>query len=232
MNGRGLRSLLARRSFLARLGLGASVVGATVASSGAAVAQAAADPSWRPARHAQDDWLDKIPGKHRLVFDSTTASGMEWALHFASNYFTANQDAYGLKDSDLAVVIVARHKSAPFGYNSAMWAKYGNYLSEHAEFADPKTNQPPTVNAYLAAEDGSAQGGLMDALIKKGVHFAVCQMSTRAIAGKIARGTGGHADAIFKQIAANLVGNAHLVAAGIVAVNRAQERGYSFAYGI
>ncbi len=232
MNRQGLRSLLARRSFLARLGLGASVVGATVASSPAAVAQAAADPSWQPARHAQDDWLGKIPGKHRFLFDSTTASGMEWALHFASNYFTANQEAYGLKDSDLAVVIVARHKSAPFGYNNAMWATYGQYLSEHAEFTDPKTNEPPAVNAYIAREDGSAQGGPIDALIDKGVHFAVCQMSTRAIAGKIARGTGGNADAIFKQIAANLVGNAHLVAAGIVAVNRAQERGYSFAYGI
>jgi intracellular sulfur oxidation DsrE/DsrF family protein len=32
------------------------------------------------------------------------------------------------------------------------------------------------------------------------------------------------------ELAANLVGNSRLVPAGIVAVNRAQERGYSFAY--
>jgi hypothetical protein len=25
---------------------------------------------WRPARHAQDDWYDKIPGQHRFVFDT------------------------------------------------------------------------------------------------------------------------------------------------------------------
>jgi len=30
---------------------------------------------------------------------------------------------------------------------------------------------------------------------------------------------------------ANLVGNAHMVPAGIIAVNRAQERGYSFVVG-
>jgi hypothetical protein len=34
---------------------------------------------------------------------------------------------------------------------------------------------------------------------------------------------------VFNELTANLVGNAHLVAAGIVAVNRAQERGYTLA---
>ena len=66
--------------------------------------------------------------------------------------------------------------------------------------------------------------------MKKGVHFAVCQTSTRAIAGRIARATGVEADNVIKEIAANLIGNARLVPAGIVAVNRAQERGYSFVY--
>lgn len=232
MSGKGLQSSMARRLFLARLGTGVSVVGAAVASSPAAVAQVAADAPWRPARHAQDDWFDKIPGVHRYVFDTTTADGMASALQFASNYFTANQDGYGLKDSDLAVVIVARHRSTSFAYKDAIWAKYGKQLSELAEFTDPKTKQPPTVNVFAAAGDGSGQGGRMNALINKGVHFAVCQMSTRRIAGRIAQATGVEADSVFKEIAANLIGNARLVPAGIVAVNRAQERGYSFVYSI
>lgn len=235
MNGKAWQFLTARRSFLARLGLGAGVVGATVVSSPAAVAQIAADASWRPARHGQDDWLDKIAGEHRFVFDTATPDGMNWALRFANNYFTANQNAYGLKDSDLAVVIVARHKSTSFAYTDAIWAKYGNYLSEQAEFVDPKTKEPPKVNYYATAPEDSGQAGQavgMDTLIKKGVHFAVCGMSTRAIAGRIARGTGAESDNIVKEISANLVGNAHLVPAGIVAVNRAQERGYSFVYAI
>ena len=155
-----------------------------------------------------------------------------WLLRFANNYFTANENAYGLKDSDLAVVIVARHKSTSFGYTDAIWAKYGKQLSEQAEFTDPKTKEPPKINLYAAPADGSDQSGAMDALIKKGVHFAVCQMASRAIAGRIARATGGETDAILKEIGANLIPNAHFVPAGIVAVNRAQERGYSFALGI
>ena len=218
---------LNRRLFLARLGLGAGVVGATVASSPAAGARVAEDAPWQPARHAQDDWFDKIQGEHRLVFDTTSPDGMALALRFAGNYFVANKEAYGLKDSNLAVVIVARHKSTSFCYSDAMWAKYGKQLSEHSGFTDPKTKKPPALNVYATAHDAEGHPGPMAALIKKSAHFAVCEMSTRGIATMIAEATGAKIDSIVKEIAANLVGNARMVPAGIVAVNRAQERGYS-----
>jgi intracellular sulfur oxidation DsrE/DsrF family protein len=230
MDGKGLQSSMARRLFLARLGAGAGVVGAVVAGPPAAMAQAAADTTWRPARHTQDDWYDKIPGVHRFVFDTSSAEGMGMAMQFATNYFTANQDGYGLKDSDLAVVIVARHKATSFAYSDAIWAKYGKQLSEQSEFTDPKTKLPPTVNAYMAVGDGSPQAGRMVALIKKGVQFAVCATSTRGIAGRIAKANNVEVDAVVKEITANLIGNSHMVPAGILAVNRAQERGYSFIY--
>jgi intracellular sulfur oxidation DsrE/DsrF family protein len=220
---------MARRLFLARLGVGAGVVGTTVVGSPAANARSAADSSWRPARHAQDDWYEKIPGVHRFLFDSSTADGMGWALQFASNYFTANQEAYGLKESDLAVIIVARHKSTSFAYNDTIWAKYGKQLSEQADFLDPKTKEPPKINVYGPAGE-TAQAGKMEELIRKGVQFAVCQMSTRGLATRIAKANGLEIDNVVKEITANLIGNAHVVPAGILAANRAQERGYSFIY--
>jgi intracellular sulfur oxidation DsrE/DsrF family protein len=229
MNGKEIQSPLARRLFLSRLGVGAGLVGASVIGSPAAEAQAATDAPWRPARHTQDDWYDKIPGVHRFLFDSSTADSMGWALQFASNYFTANQEAYGLKESDLAVVIVARHKSTSFAYTDSIWAKYGKQLSEQADFLDPKTKEPPKINVYGPAGE-TAQAGKMEALIKKGVQFAVCQMSTRGIATRIAKANGLEIDSVVKEIASNLIGNAHMVPAGILAVNRAQERGYSFIY--
>ena len=36
-------------------------------------------------------------------------------------------------------------------------------------------------------------------------------------------------EAVYKELTSNLIRNSHMVAAGIVAVNRAQERGYTFA---
>jgi intracellular sulfur oxidation DsrE/DsrF family protein len=79
--------------------------------------------------------------------------------------------------------------------------------------------------------DSLKNGGVtIDALAKRGVRLAVCAMATRAAAQLIAQKTGGNADAIFKELTENLVPNGHMVPAGIVAVNRAQERGYTFSY--
>jgi intracellular sulfur oxidation DsrE/DsrF family protein len=232
MTGKWLQSLMARRSFLARLVVGAGVLFATAVGSSAALADVAAsgDAAWRPARHDQDNWLDQIPGVHRFMFDTTTPAGFDAALRFATNYYNTNQNAYGLKETDLAVLVIARARSTSFGYNDAMWAKYGAQFSEQSGFTDPKTKQAPTVNFYAKADDGSGDpiSGAMQALIKKGIHFAVCATATRNIAGRIAKATGGDTDAIIKELGANLIcPNARLVPAGIVATNRSQERGYS-----
>ena len=231
MNSKRLQSLVARRSFLTRLGAGAGAVGMTLAYSPAADAQGSTDAPWRPARHALDDWYDKIPGAHRMVFDTTTPEGFGLALQFAGNFYTANQDAYGLKENDLAVVIVARHRATEFAYNDSIWAKYGKQLSEHSEYTDPKTKLPPTVNIYAATE-GSEQAGRMAALVKKGAQFAVCSMSTQRISARIAKANGLEVDAVVKEIVANLVPNSRMVPAGIVALNRAQEHGYTFVHAI
>jgi intracellular sulfur oxidation DsrE/DsrF family protein len=234
MTGKWLQSLLARRSFLARLGAGVGIVGATAVGSSVAMAQVAGsggpDKAWRPARHDQDNWLDEIPGVHRFAFDTTMPAGIDGALRFANNYYKTNQTAYGLKETDLAVLIIVRARSTSFGYNDAMWVKYGKQFSEQSGFTDPKTKQAPAVNFYALPDDGSGDpiSGAMQALIKSGVHFGVCSTATRNIAGRIAKATGGDADAIIKELGANLIcPNARFVPAGIVAVNRAQERGYS-----
>lgn len=210
----------ARRVFLSRLGAGVTAAGLTGLHDRPAAAQQPATPSaWRPRRHVEDDWLDRLPGVHRFVFDTTTAEGFSEALLFANNYFTANRNGYGLSDADLAVVIVARHNSTPFAYTDTMWANHGAILAQRIGFVDPATKQPPTVNVHRAR---------IDALIKRGMHLAVCQMATRNHAGIIAKAAGTETDTVYNELVANLVSNAHMVPAGIVAVNRAQERGYSF----
>jgi intracellular sulfur oxidation DsrE/DsrF family protein len=150
---------------------------------------------------------------------------------WTNNYFTASRGAaYGLTDADSSVVICLRHESAPFAFTDAMWAKYGPALSEHAAFSDPKTKQPATVNVFQASGYGvllSNRGTTLDTLIGHGVRFAVCMLATRGIAGQAARVTGGKVDDIYKELTENKIANAHMVPAGIVAVNRAQERGFS-----
>lgn len=225
---------VARRSFFSRLGAGLTAFGAglvTAQTTGAA--QSTEGHLWQPSRHAQDDWLDQMPGKHRLVFDTTNPLGLGNVMLFANNYFLANQAGYGVSKADIAVVIVVRHGSTAFAFNDAIWSKYGAPMAKRVSFEDPKTKQPPTVNLYNSAAHAGLlpnRNNTLDGLAKLGVQLAVCQMATRANAVAIAEATGGKAESIFDELAANLVANSRLVPAGIVTVNRAQERGYSLAY--
>ena len=127
-------------------------------------------------------------------------------------------------------MIVLRHRSAPFGYNDAMWAKYGATLAARSKVEDPKTGKAPTANLYNASgyADLLANRDItLESLAKIGAQFAVCALSTRAIAGMIARAVGSHPETILTELTDNLVSNARLVPAGIVAVSRAQEHGYT-----
>jgi intracellular sulfur oxidation DsrE/DsrF family protein len=205
------------------------MVGTVLATSPGLLAQNTVAVTWRPARHKQDDWLDKLPGQHRVVFDTNTADGMGLALLFARNYYFASQQGYQLQNRDLAVVIVARHRSTAFAFNSAMWAKYGKQLSEHSMFVEPNTKEPPKVNFYNTETEQTP--AFIDWLVQRGAHFAVCQMSTQTIAYNIATATNSDQAKIVEELSANLVGNSHPVTAGIVTVTRAQERGYAFVHG-
>jgi intracellular sulfur oxidation DsrE/DsrF family protein len=209
----------ARRSFLSRLGVVAAALG--FGGSAAQAQSAAPKVPWQPGRHAEDDWLERLPGSHRMFFDTVMPPGVAQAIAFTNNYFTANKNGYGLESSDLAVVICLRHMATPFALTDAFWSKYAAPLAEFLKFNDPKTGEPATVNV---------RGAALDALHKRGVHFAVCDMSLHVFADMLARKTEGKAHDIYKEMAAGTIGNSHIVAAGIVAVNRAQERGYAIAY--
>ncbi len=220
-----------RRSFLTRLGAGMTVAGGALASGVSLASAQSGSAPFRPARHTQDDWMDQLPGKHRFVFDTTTPASFGAALAYANNFLTASASGYGLNDKDAAVIIVARHFATPFAYADAMWAKYAANMPPMVIIDDPKTKQRPAVNLYATAGYDSLpnMGTTIGDVLKRGVHFAVCQMATQFFAGMMAQQTGQTSDAVYKELTSNLVANSHMVAAGIVAVNRAQERGFTLA---
>jgi intracellular sulfur oxidation DsrE/DsrF family protein len=207
--------------------LGAATAGLLPAHAEAAAA------GFQPARHATDDWLDAPTGGHRMVVDSSTADGGGSALLYAANFFAANKAGYNLDPSAIAVVVVLRHFSTPFAYSDAIWAKYGAAFSEIINFKDPKSKAAPTTNLYNSGEYGLTLtnfGNTISSLVQKNVQFGVCNVATRFFAGVIADKTKGNADAIYQDLASNMIPNAHMVAAGVLAANRAQERGYTFLY--
>ncbi|PYQ77064.1 MAG: hypothetical protein DMG04_01445 [Acidobacteria bacterium] len=219
-----------RRSFIT--GVGAAVAAGAVGA-GIAEAQTAPPGRFMASRHADDDWLDKVPGKHRILVDAVTPRGAGEAVLYANNLYATNKNAYALDDKDLAIVIVMRHFATPFAYNDAFWAKYGKPVGGMIEFKDPKTQQSPTTNLYNSPEYGLALpnlGNTIDAVTKRGAHIVICDLATHFISQQLA-GTSGNADAIYKELAASaLIPGSRFVSAGVVAVTRAQERGYSLIY--
>jgi intracellular sulfur oxidation DsrE/DsrF family protein len=201
-----------RRSFLSHFGGAAAFLG---------ISQPAAPSASKPfeaAKHPEDDWLDKMPGVHRAIFDTWTASKFAEGVQFAGNYARVNVDAYKLTDKDVALVLCTRHNTAPFAFNDAMWAKYGKHFCDRMEWVDPKTREVPKTNIYTRQ---------LANLSKSGMQFAICALTTRAYTRIIANATGAKADDVFAELSANTIGVSHFVPAGVVAVTRAQERGYS-----
>ena len=215
-----------RRTFIGRVTTAAGAILAALGA-GSAVRAYGTAPSasgWQPARHPQDDWYEETPAKHRMFIDTTTATGLMSGMAFTRNFLDANQSAYGLADADSAAIVCLRHHSTSFAFSDAMWAKYAASLSERSDYTDPESGLAPTVNTY---EREGAQGVTLSKLAKRGVRYAVCSMATKRIAASIADKTGAKADAVFTELTQHLVPGCHMVPAGIVAVNRSQERGYT-----
>lgn len=222
------KQMRARRSMMT--GLGAAAVGVALGSKSAAAQTGGGARRFQATRHQQDAWLDSIAGKHRIFIDAATPRGAGEALLYANNLYEADKSGYSLADPDIVVVACMRHFATPFAYNDAIWKKYGKVFSMMIEFTDPKTKQPPSTNLLNSDAYGMALsnfGTTIDAVVKRGTRFAVCDMATHFFAGQVAMQTKGNADAVYKELTANLIPNGRLVAAGVVAVNRAQEYGYT-----
>jgi intracellular sulfur oxidation DsrE/DsrF family protein len=86
------------------------------------------------------------------------------------------------------------------------------------EWVDPSTKEAPSTNIH---------GRQLSNFVRQGTHLAICNLTTRALTQLIGQQTKQASDDVYKELAANTIGNGHFVPAGVVAATRAQERGYS-----
>lgn len=219
---------LDRRSWMS--GVGVAAAGMALGATGVDAQTPATPPQltpgtpgtapFQPARHALDEWFDKLPGKHRTILDVTSSEGSVWGIAYATNIYNANRTSYQVENADLAVVLCLRHSATGFAFNNAMWAKYGKTLADGFDYKDPAGADPKT------NPRNSGDRPALDGLVKRGAHFAVCGLATRRYALLIA-GPSGDVEPVVKELTANTIANAHIMPAGVVAVARAQEYGYS-----
>lgn len=217
------------------IGGGVLVAGAGLAALGSSRAQSAEAARWEPTPEALDSWLDRPGVRHRLVIDTSTGKGGQDGVGYAMHYLYANFTGYGLKPDQLGIVLVFRHGSTAYGYNNAIWARYGRTFAKGMKLTGDLARRAQTMNPLLFKRpDATPPKGMewmaeaaLTGLAQQGVRFAVCGAATEGISGDLA-GTGGDAKAIEAELKANLVPGGLIVPAGVVAVNRAQEHGYTF----
>lgn len=211
-------------------------IGAAVGALGLGATRTQAQSSgshFQPTRHERDSWLDQMPGQHRVFIDSAAPQGAGSAVLYANNLYRANEGAYSIAAQDLAIVVCFRHGATVFGYNDAMWSKYGEQLSNLVSFVDPKTDKYASTNLLNAEDYGQSlpnMGNTIAAQAERGTQFAICDAATRFLSGGIAQATGGSAEDIYQDLVSNAIPNSRFVSAGVVAMTRAQEYGFSLLY--
>jgi len=219
-----------RRGFLARLAGAAAAFGLgdlTAPATATALPvlprdRASADPEF-------EAWLNKITGKHKMVFDVPEPNG-GFGLAWARVFLNTTNDTYGTTDADNSVVVVLRHSGIPLAMESAMWAKYK--FGEFLKLNDGATNAPAVRNpfAHVKAGELPIPGMAIDELVPKGVLFGVCNVALTVFSGIFAKSMSLQADAVKKDWVANLLPGVQIVPSGVIAVNRAQEHGCAYCF--
>ena len=218
-----------RRGFLGRLAAGAAALGlgGLVAPTEAAAERRVAPRT--PANPEFEAWLNKMTGKHKMLYDvpePNSGFGFAWARIFLN---TTNE-TYGTTDAENTVVIVLRHNAIPFGMKSDMWPKYK--LGEAFKINDAATNAAAARNpfAYVKPGDLPFPGMAVDELVAKGVLFGICNMALTFYSAQMAKKTAMQAETIKKDWVANLLPGVQVVPSGVIAINRAQEKGCAYCF--
>ena len=142
--------LMGRRSVLTGIGVAAAGVAA-----GAGTANAQGN-GFQPARHDSDEWMDELPGKHRVWIDTSYGLGGMEALHYANNILNANASVDEGDDADYALVVCLRHYATALGYEDRVWKKYGEVFSSAMGLKDPQSGEAFTLNPANIAPPASS----------------------------------------------------------------------------
>lgn len=214
-----------RRGFLGRLALLASPFMAGPAS------LLGGQPPGRAAGGTpRSDWLDRLTGKHKTVFDVETHRGGN-ALAQADSFLDAWREA-GLPDPDVTLVMGVRGSGLPLVLGDAVWTKYR--IGAQYALTDPRTKQPADHNLFV---DASLRPGgpvtarqTIEALQRRGVLMLACMNTIKGASRKLSAAGLGTPDVIRADLVDAVLPGVVVVPAMIVAFTLMHERGVAYVY--
>lgn len=214
-----------RRGFLGRLALLATPFVAAHPSTvlGGFPARPAGGP--QPA-----DWLERLTGKHRTVFD-VEAHRNGNALAQAASFLDAWRDA-GVPDGEVNLVMGVRGSGLPLVLRDDLWTKFP--IGSQYAITDPRTKQPADRNLFIDANvrpGGPVSAGqTVEALQKRGAVFLACMNTIKGASRRLAAAGLGSPDEIGARLRDGVLPGVIVVPAMVVAFTLMQERGISYVY--
>lgn len=222
-------SVQPRRKFLQSLSMGAAAIGAFSLTKpmNAVAGNIASDDNEDP-----EEWMKKITGKHRIMYDVTEPHHQ---FPFAwPRVFLLTNEATGTPARDCSVVVILRHEAIPFAMDHPLWEKYK--FGEMFHVTDVNTNQTAQKNPYWKPEPGTYKfpgfGPVsigINELQESGVQFLVCGAALTVFSAAVA-GENGNAEEVKKEWMAGVLPGIHIVPSGVWAVGRAQEKGCGYCF--
>jgi hypothetical protein len=212
-----------RRNFLGKMGLGVAGLSAIPGL------LEATTPINKALVGDAEEWLKKIKGTHRIVYDGAEPHAgfpiiWNWAF-----YLTNNQT--GVEDSDITGVCVLRHNAIPLSFKDELWAKY--HLGEVFNINDNKTGKPSLRNPYYEPQEGDMPmppiQGIKDQQAR-GAMFCVCELAINVYSGMVSAKMGLNHDEVKAEWMAGLHPDIQPVPSGVWALGRAQEHGCGYIY--
>jgi intracellular sulfur oxidation DsrE/DsrF family protein len=177
-----------------------------------------------------DSWLDQMKGKHRQLFDAPEPDGGTVLRHVRS-YLDVWREAYGVREKDVSVVVVLYGRTTPLGVQDAMWDKYK--LGAALNLTDATTSAALVRNYFAYPQSGDPVGdgtpeSSMEALQRRGVKFLLCNNALLRWSGRLEKQGLGTAADIHADLSAHALPGVVIVPAAIIAMTKAQERGFAY----
>ena len=174
---------------------------------------------------AFETWLNRITGKHKMIFDAPEVNG-GMPVIWPRVWLNGNNENYATKDADNSAVIVMRHSAIPMAMRDEVWVKYK--LGEAFNIKDGEA--PATKNIFAKVMPLPLPGTGTEALLASGVMIGVCNVALTVYSAMVAQKMSMDAAAVKADWVAALMPGVQVVPSGVLAVARTQEKGCAYCF--
>ena len=170
-------------------------------------------------------WLNKITGKHKMLFDAPEVNG-GMPVVWPRVWLNGNNENYGTKDAENSAVIVLRHAAIPIAMKDELWAKY-----KLGEFFNVKDGDAPaTKNGFAKVMPLPLPGTGLEALLASGAQVGCCNVALTVYSAMWAQKNSQDPATVKADWVAGLIPGVQVVPSGVLAVARSQEKGCAYCF--